>query len=119
LLGAPGLDEGRQIGPHKGRAEGTVPSLPTATPLLMQLRMLAAFWAVSTHCCSCQLFVHQNPRFFSGLLSMGSSPSLYTYLGLPQPNCNTQHRCSIEYRFPQLLMFSQQLQEYQRVESCW
>ena len=43
MLGAPGLDAVLQVGPHEGRAEGTVPSLPAATPLLVQPRMQLAF----------------------------------------------------------------------------
>ena len=39
----------------------------------------------STHCCSCQLFLHQNPTSFTtGLLSRSSSASLCSYLGFPQ-----------------------------------
>jgi len=63
----------------------TIPSLDLlATPLLMQPRMLLAFWAASMHCwlvstrtCS------PSPQ--------GCSPTLYTYLGLPQPKRSTLH----------------------------
>ncbi len=41
----------------------------------------------------CSAFLStRNPRSFSvGLLSMSSSPSLYSYLGLPRPKCNALH----------------------------
>ena len=45
------------------RAEqrGTIPSLPTASPLWVQPRALVAFRAVSAHCCSCPALCAPGP----------------------------------------------------------
>jgi len=68
-------------------------SLSAAIPLLMQPRILLAFWSEVTHCWfMSSLSLTRTPKSFStGLLSRNSSPSLYTYLGLPWHNCNTLH----------------------------
>lgn len=69
-----------------------------ATMLLMLARMWLAFWAASAHCqlmssISCPAFHPQeSPKSFSaGPLPVASSPSVYSYLGLPQHRCRTLH----------------------------
>ena len=94
VLGAPGLDAVLQMGPHQGRAEGGNPlPLPAATPLLTQPGMQLAFQAANTHCWLMSSFPPtRTPKLFSaGLLSTSSSPTLYSYLALPQSRCNTLH----------------------------
>jgi len=73
-----------QLGPHKSRG-GQSPPLPAATPQLMQPRILLAFWAAGMCCCLMCSFSSTRKCFSAGLLS-SSSPSLYSYLGLPQSN---------------------------------
>ena len=55
-----------------------------ATPFLMQSRTQLAFWTESAHCWLTNSFSStRTPKYFyTGLLSMSSSSSLYTYLGL-------------------------------------
>ena len=64
-----------------------------ATPLLMQPRILFAFWDASACCWHISSFLSK--RTFSpistGLLSMNFSPNLYTYLGLSSFRSNTWH----------------------------
>jgi len=63
-----------------------------ATPLLMQPRVPLAFWAVSACIwCMCSFLSTRTSRSSAGLLSVSSSPSLYSYLGLPQLKCNILH----------------------------
>jgi len=52
-----------------------------------------AFYIACTHCCLMSSFSSTRaPKSFStGLLSGYYSPSLYTYLGLAQPNSNALH----------------------------
>ena len=78
------------------RAEqrGTIPSLDLlATPQLMQPMMQLAFWAASMNCwLMLSLSSTRTPKFFyTGLLSIGSSPSLYSCPGLLQSRCSTLH----------------------------
>ena len=62
--GLPGLDTVLQMDPHKGRVDGDNPlPLPAATPLLMQPRILLAFWAVRAHCV--MDFIYQKANFTS------------------------------------------------------
>jgi len=66
---------------------GTIPSLLLATLLLMQPRIQLAFWAASIHSWLTSSFLEKSrtsKSFLARLLSL-SSPSPYTYLGLPQP----------------------------------
>jgi len=68
--------------------KATIPSLSLlATPLLMQPRILFAFWAASTNCWLTSSFsVNRTSNSLpAALISMSSSPSLYLYLGSPQP----------------------------------
>jgi len=68
-----------QMGLQEGKAE-------VAHPLPVQLQL--AFQAAGSHCWLMSSFsLTGTPKSFSaGLLSMSSSPSLYSYLGLPDPN---------------------------------
>jgi len=86
VLGVLGLDAVYQLGLHKGRTEvDSPPPLTAATPLLMQPRVPLDFWAVSAHCWLMFRFLSiRTPKSFKAeLLAMSSSPSLYSYLGLP------------------------------------
>ena len=49
VLGDPDLAQYSRWGLTRAAQKGTVPSLPTATPLLMQTRILLAFWAANAH----------------------------------------------------------------------
>ena len=94
VLRAPDLDTVVQMEPHKGRIEGAVTSLTLlATPLLMETRIPLALLAANAHCWLMLSFLlTRTPKSFSaGLLSVSSSSSLYTYLGLPQSKCSTSH----------------------------
>ena len=63
-----------------------------ATPFLMQPGMLLPFWAARVHCWLTLSFSFTRTPMSSALLLWRSySPSLYTYLGLPWPNCETLH----------------------------
>ena len=60
-------------------------------PILIQARILLAFWAASAHCWFTLIFLSaRTPNSVSaGLPSKNSSPSLYAYLGLCRPKCKT------------------------------
>lgn len=48
----------------------------------------------SKHCLRLVILSIRTPKlFFAGLLTMSSFPSLYTYLRLPWPKCNTPCTC--------------------------
>lgn len=90
---APGLDAELQMKPHEGRVGGIIIyfPLPASHP-----SSDAAQDTGGLPGCKCtvlahvNLLVHQNPKsLLAELLSVSSSPYLYTYLGLPQPKCNT------------------------------
>jgi len=77
---------------------GTITSLTLlVTPLPVEPRIPLAFQAAGAHCWLLLRFSSTRiPKSFStGLLSRNSSPSLYTYLGLPQPKCKTLHFASL------------------------
>lgn len=64
--------------------EETILSLAlSATPLLIQPRMLLAFWAARTHCRLVSTFssAMTHMTLSAGLPPKRSFPSLYTYLG--------------------------------------
>ena len=63
------------------------------TPLLMQPRILLAFWAASAHCRLTSSFSSvKTPKSFSTeLLSRRPSPSQYPYLRFSQLKCSTLH----------------------------
>jgi len=73
-----------QMETHESRMEGynSLPCL-AVTPLSVQPRILLAFQAAGAHC-----WLMSRTQLRTELLSM-NSPSLYTYLGLSQPKCNT------------------------------
>ena len=93
LPGGPWPGHDTTVRSQDSRAEGDNHLLPAAFPLLMQPRILLAFWAAGTHCClMCSFLSTRTPKSFStGLLSRSSSPSLSTQLGLPRTKCNTLH----------------------------
>ena len=70
----------------------TILSLLT-TPLLMEPRIPLPFWVAGALLAHVKIFIYQDhPRFScAGLLSSSSSPSLYKYMGLPQPKCEALH----------------------------
>ena len=90
-----------QAGLPTTRSSTTPFFLLLGTPPLVQPRIQLTFRAASIHCwLMCSLLSTRTPKSFSaGLLSMNSSPSLYTYLGLPQQKCNTLHMLDLS-RFP-------------------
>ena len=80
--------------PHKGKAEQENPlPFPAGHPSFDADQVTAGFLCFkSTLLAHVKLFFHQNPQSFTaGLLSMSSSPSSYSYLGLPQPESNISH----------------------------
>ena len=82
VLQAPGLDAVFQMGPHKNRVEGDN-HLPAGH---------SSFLAASTHCWLLpSLSSTRVHKFFTGLLSMSSSPSLYPQLGSSWSKCNILH----------------------------
>lgn len=72
-------------GLKKAEQRGKIPSLSLLPPQLMQPRIPLAFRAASTQYCLMSSFLStRTPKSFSlELFSRSSSPSLYTYLGLP------------------------------------
>jgi len=71
----------------------TIIPLPLLATPLMQPRVQLASWAASIRCWFVSSFSSiRTPKFFStGLLSVSSSPTLYSYLRLHQLKCNTLH----------------------------
>lgn len=92
--GAPELCSALQVGSHKGRAEGAVPSLLVLPTFLgIQPRILLVFWAGSAQCQFMVSFSSAiTPKSFSaGLLSVTPLPNLWLCLGLLGPRCRTLH----------------------------
>ena len=88
VLGARSLNTVLQLGSHKGRVEGENPlPLPAGHPSVDAAQdTVGLLGCKSTLLIHVQLFIRPNfqPKFFSAeLLSVSSSPSLYSYLGLP------------------------------------
>mgnify|MGYP001852688433 CR=1 FL=1 len=74
------------------RAEqrGTITSLfLVATLLVMQPRILSIFQAARAYYWLMFGFLSTRTKSSVGLPSVSSSPSLYSYLGLPRPKCST------------------------------
>jgi len=94
VLRAPELDAGLPGGCTRAEQRGRIPCLDLLPTLLgVQPRVQLASWAASAHCWVMSSFLSTSrPKSFSsGLLSIHSLPSLYLYLGLPQPRCRTLH----------------------------
>jgi len=99
VFGVPGSYIVLQKGPHKGRAEGDS-NLP--------LPAVQGCWCspgysrplgLQAHCwlmCSFSS-IRTSKSFSAGQLSVSSSPSLYSFLRLPQAKCNTLHLVSLNF----------------------
>ena len=88
------MDTVLQVGPHEDRVEGDNHLLlPAATLLVMEPRIPMAFQAARAHSQIMSRFspIRTSKSFSAGLLSRSSSPSQYSYLGLPRLKCNTLH----------------------------
>lgn len=63
-----------------------------------------------------QLFVPQTPKSFFTVLFLLSSPSLHTYLGLPQPRYNILNLASLNrIRFMWAIMLIQMVTKYRGI----
>jgi len=97
-LEASGLNAVIQMGPHKGRVQGDNhltctaghPPVDTAQDTV-GLAVGAQSWFMLSFYIYIFIYTRTLKSFSAGLLSRISFPSLYSYLGLPQPKWSTLH----------------------------